>query len=431
MKRKLINSFIILSSSTMITKLFSLMNRIILSRLLKEDGMALYILILPTLSLCITLAQLSIPSAVFRLISNPHYSNKKVMISASLICFFTCLIIMTSLFLFSPIIATHMLKENNALLPLLSLIIFIPLVGISGIIKNYYLGKEDVIHLAIANFIEETVRILFNVFFLSLFHTQKINILVTIALFSMSIGELSAIFYLLIKIKKKPIKINLSLTTLKNNFIYKDLMNIALPLTGSRFLHSLYNFIEPILLIRILTTIGINENRVQMEYAIITGYVINILVTPTFFNNVILRIIIPILNKDIAYNQKKDLQTHVLLSLFACFLISLPFTLIYYFFSEQCLLLLYNTNQGARYLKYMSIPFILFYLQTPLSATLQVLNKNKLMFLLSVIEIIIEFILLIILTPLYHTFTICIVMYIGLLTTLILSSFYVYQYIYK
>ena len=84
MKRKLINSFIILSGSTMITKIFSVLNRMMLSRLLNEEGMALYILVIPTLSLCITLAQFSIPSAVFRLISHPQYNNKKVIISAIL-----------------------------------------------------------------------------------------------------------------------------------------------------------------------------------------------------------------------------------------------------------------------------------------------------------------------------------------------------------
>ena len=42
MKRKLINSFIILSGSTLITKVFSVFNRMMLARLLDEQGMALY-----------------------------------------------------------------------------------------------------------------------------------------------------------------------------------------------------------------------------------------------------------------------------------------------------------------------------------------------------------------------------------------------------
>lgn len=78
MKRKLINSFIILSASSAITKLFSILNRMILARQLGQEAMALYILVMPTVSLCITLGQLGIPSAVFRLVANPKYNNKKL-----------------------------------------------------------------------------------------------------------------------------------------------------------------------------------------------------------------------------------------------------------------------------------------------------------------------------------------------------------------
>ncbi len=99
MKRKLINSFLILTANLLsITKVFSLLNRMLLSRLLDENGMALSILVIPTLSLCITLAQFSIPSTVFRLISHPKYNNKKIIISALCICFITCLCIMGTLF---------------------------------------------------------------------------------------------------------------------------------------------------------------------------------------------------------------------------------------------------------------------------------------------------------------------------------------------
>lgn len=176
---------------------------------------------------------------------------------------------------------------------------------------------------------------------------------------------------------------------------------------------------------------NIDNSQIHLQYAIISGYVISLLITPTFFNNVILRLLLPILNKDIAYNQKYALQKHVLYGVIACFFISLPFTLLFYFFGDYCLQFMYNTTNGYEYLKYMSIPFTLFYLQTPLTATLQALNKNKEMFWMSTLECLIEFILLIILTPYYHVLSVAIVMLIGLLTTLILSAYHVYKYVYS
>lgn len=431
MKRKLINSFIILSGSTLISKVFSVLNRMLLSRLLDENGMALYVLVIPTLSLCITLAQFSIPSAVFRLISNPKYNNKKVIVSAIFICFMSCLMIMCSILCFSKIIAHNFLKQDLAYLPLLSMLPFIPLVGISGIIKNYYLGKEDVWTLSVAQLIEELSRIIFTYVMIRIFHTLSLNYLVSIAILAMSIGEFTSIVYLYAKLNRR---VNISyhpMTYFQEHFIFKDMMNIALPLTGSRLLHSCYNFIEPIVLVAILTRLHISENDIHLQYAILSGYVISLLVTPTFFNNVVLRLLLPILNKDIAYQRQKDMQKHILYAVVACFFISLPFTLLFYFFGDKCLLIMYNTTNGYDYLKYMSIPFTIFYLQTPLSATLQALNKNKQMFFMSTLEVIIEFVCLLILTPIYHVLSVAIVMLIGLFTTLILSTFFVYQYVYK
>ena len=431
MKRKLINSFIILSGSTLVTKVFSLINRMMLSRLLNEQGMALYILIIPTLSLCITLAQFSIPSTVFRLISHPKYNNKKVIISAIVICVVTCLIIMLGLSILSPLIASKFLKQKDALYPMLCMIPFIPLVGMSGIIKNYYLGKEDVWRLSIAQLLEEISRIVFTYFAISYFHDQSLAFLVSIAIIAMSIGEINSILYLYLHLYHKPKLRFYHISILQDHFIFKDMMNIALPLTGSRLLHSFYNFIEPIVLVYILSKYNIEKSQIHLEYAIISGYVISILVTPTFFNNVVLRLLLPILNKDIAFYKYKELRKHVLYGIIICFFISLPFTLLFYFWGDHCLQFMYNTTRGYEYLKYIAIPFTLFYLQTPLSATLQALNKNKEMFTMSSLECLIEFIFLLILTPRFHVLSVAIVMLIGLFTTLFLSAYQVYVSIYK
>jgi len=403
----------------------------LLSRLLDSEGMALYILVIPTLSLCITLAQFSIPSAVFRLVSHPQYNNKKVIISAICICLVSCLFILSALFIFAPMIAHDLLKQDQAFLPLMAMIPFIPLVGISGIIKNYYLGKEDVWTLSVAQLLEEIARIIFSYVAIKTFAYLEMSYLVSIAIIAMSIGELTSIIYLYARMQRKVRIAFHPFSYFQENFICKDMLNIALPLTGSRLLHSCYNFIEPIVLVAILTGLSISEKTVHLQYAVLSGYVISLLVTPTFFNNVILRLLVPILNKDIAYHRKEALQKHVIYGVFACLFISIPFTLLFYFWGDRCLLFMYNTTDGYEYLKYMCIPFTIFYLQTPLSATLQALNKNKEMFIMSILEIAIEFIFLLILTPHFQVLSVAIVMLIGLFTTLLISTILIYHYVYK
>ena len=264
MKRKLINSFIILSASSTISKIFSILNRMLLSRLLPLEAMSLYLVIMPTLSLCLTLGQVGIPSAVFRLILHPKYKNYKVIITAIILSFFSVIVICGTLLILSPFIAHSLLKNDYTLYPILSFLIFIPLIAISGIIKNYYLAKGHVYVIAKSQIVEETSRLLFTYLFLKTPLSSSLPFLVTIAYLSMSFGELMSIIYLLLLSRKR-----YSFTPLKNinkqNLIMKDLLNISLPLTGSRLYHCFMNFLEPILLIHVLTRLGLTQNFMAMS----------------------------------------------------------------------------------------------------------------------------------------------------------------------
>ena len=429
MKRKLINSFIILSISSTLAKIFSILNRIILSRQLSSEAMALYILVMPTVSLCITLGQLGIPSAVFRLVANPKYNNKKIIISAFAICFFTCVIVSSSLLFASKFISHNLLRNENAFYPLLSLVLFIPLVGISGIIKNYFLAKQNVFLVAKAGFIEEVARLGFSYLMIRQFSFLTDQYLVSFATLAMSVGELCSIIYMLFRLGNHQID-NFKRSKIFDNLVLKDVLNIAMPLTGSRLYHCLVSFLEPIILVYVLVKFNYSESMIHQQYAIISGYVISLLVTPTFFNNVVYRLFLPIITDDVVYCKIKSARNHMLFALFICLLISIPFTLIFYFFPEFCLKFLYNTTDGANYLRYMAIPFTLFYLQTPLSALLQALNKNKLMFIISIIECSLEIVLIYGLSHYIGVFSIAISLLAGLLSTLLISAAACYRYLF-
>ena len=208
----------------------------------------------------------------------------------------------------------------------------------------------------------------------------------------------------------------------------KDLLNISLPLTGSRLYHCFMNFLEPILLIHVLTRLGLTQNFILNQYAILSGYVVSMLVTPTFFCTIIYRLYLPIATDDLYYH-KSNTFLHLLYALLICFLIGLPFTLIFYFFPKRSLMILYNTTSGYQQLKYMSFPFLLFYLQTPLSTILQAKNKNKVMFIISMIECTLEIILTYTLSHYLYVNAILISLFTGLITTLTLSAIYCFKII--
>lgn len=419
MKRKIINAFFILSASSAISKLFNIISRMMLTRLLNDEAMTLYLLIMPTLSLCITIGQLGIPSAVFRLVTHPKYDNRKVILTAIILSLFTVAIMSLLLLLLAPYISHNLLKNTQSLYPILSFIIFIPLVSISGILKNFLLGKDHMFVVAKTQIVEEISRLLFiYVLLRNPLYTSNVY-LVTVAYLAMSVGELMSIVYMIFKIKKQ-YQIN-DYRIHINNLIYKDILNISLPLTGSRLYHCFVNFLEPITLIYVLTQLGLHKSYIQTQYAIISGFVISLLVTPTFFCNIIYRIYLPIATKDLYYHSKQTYR-HLYIALLSCLLIGLPFTIIFYFFPKESLQLLYNTTSGFQELHYMSIPFILYYLQTPLSVILYAKNKNKAMFIISTLECTIEIVLTYILSHYLFIHSIIVSLFIGIIFTLITSA---------
>ena len=76
MKDKFIKSTITLIIGGFITKVLGLFIKIIMTRNIGIEGISLYMLILPTFSLAMTITNLSMPIAISKLISEDKYNNK-------------------------------------------------------------------------------------------------------------------------------------------------------------------------------------------------------------------------------------------------------------------------------------------------------------------------------------------------------------------
>ena len=67
----------------------------------------------------------------------------------------------------------------------------------------------------------------------------------------MSVGELASILYLTTRLKDHHIT-TFNKQSIVNNLQIKDMLNIAMPLTGSRLYQCLVSFLEPIILVYVL-----------------------------------------------------------------------------------------------------------------------------------------------------------------------------------
>ena len=97
MKEKFIKKALILALGGFITKILSMVIRIITTRVIGVDGLGLYMLVLPTFNLFITIATLSLPTAISKLVAESvitkRYSQKKILSESFKLSFLISLIV--------------------------------------------------------------------------------------------------------------------------------------------------------------------------------------------------------------------------------------------------------------------------------------------------------------------------------------------------
>ena len=138
---RFIRTTFILMVSGFITKIMGMVIKVLYTRIIGEEGISLFALIMPTYSLLLTFAVLSMPFAVSKLVAENKKSNKAIMSSATLILIFVNIIILSISFGGSKFVATYLLKDARLqdLIKVASL--SLPFISITSVLKGYFFGK--------------------------------------------------------------------------------------------------------------------------------------------------------------------------------------------------------------------------------------------------------------------------------------------------
>ena len=396
MKSKFIKSTIILIIGGAITKIMAMIIKIFLTRSIGDEGIGLYMLVMPTFTLFITLSSMSLSTSISKLIAS-RISSKKVILPLIPISLIYNFVLMLILIILAPFIANKLLNNPLTYYPIMGIGLTLPFISLSGILKGYFYGKENMVPYVISNIIEQIVRLLFIILIIPKLIRYGINFAVLGVVLINIFSEFSSIICLIVFLPKKKIEFN-NFKMEKN--IFKDILNISLSATGSRLIGSLSYFLEPIILTFILLKVGYDSNTITQEYGIVTGYVFPLLLIPSFFTMAISTSLLPVIsagysNRKYDYTKKK-LKQAITMSL----TIGIIATIIFMLFPGELLNFIYNTNLGIKYVRILSPLFLVHYIQAPLTSYLQAVNMAKEAMMGTLVGAIIKNILLIIL-PIY------------------------------
>lgn len=145
----------------------------------------------------------------------------------------------------------------------------------------------------------------------------------------------------------------------------------------SRLIGSIGYFLEPIIITSTLLHVGYSNDFIINEYGIITGYIMPLILLPSFFTGAISQALIPTISYSYSNNNKVYVKKKIKQAIFISLLIGIPVTIMFTFFPSFPLKLIYNTNLGIDYLRCIAPISILFYIQSILSSSLQAMGKVK------------------------------------------------------
>ena len=398
MKNKLLKSTIILIIGGFITKLFSMLIKITIARIVTPETIGVYMLVMPTFSLLINLSQFGLPLALSKLISENTRSSKKLIFSNMPILLIINIILITITIILAPTISIKLLHNKNTYISLLSMTLVIPFTTISSICRSYFFGKERMLPHVISNITEDLIRFIILLLILPKIVEYKIKYIVAFLILVNVLSELTSTIVLLFFLPKNA---SIKKEDLKPNKQYlKDSLKISIPNTTSRLTGSISYFLEPIILTTFLLKNNYSNTYITHQYGIISGYVIPILLLPSFFTLAISQALLPVISKEYARKNYKYVFNKIKFTTTLIIIVAAIITISIFIYSPTLLKIIYKTSEGINCLRILTPIFILQYIQSPLSFTLDAIGQSKTNLKASIISVLIRVISLFILSNL-------------------------------
>ncbi|MGM9986794.1 MAG: stage V sporulation protein B [Bacillaceae bacterium] len=398
-KQSFIRGTFILIIAGFINRILGFINRVVVARIMGSEGVGLYMMAFPTLILAITITQLGLPIAISKLIAeaqavHDHRKTKKILVVSLATTGILSIIFTIGLMILAPVLANTLLTDKRTLYPLLAILPVIPIVAISGVLKGYFQGKQDMKPSAIAQVLEQIVRITLIAVCTKTFMPYGVEFAAAGAMLSSVIGEFIALAYLFYVFKrKKRITIHTHFFNVvrQSKDTFNELMRIALPTTGSRLVGSVSTFLEPIIVAQSLALAGVTSIMATKQYGILTGYVLPLLLLPSFVTFALSTSLVPAISESVAKKQWRAVEYRLQQSMRIALVSGGWSVIILYVFGTPLMELMYKTTEGANFIKLLAPLFLFYYFQGPLQAVLQALDLANAAMINSIVSSVIKF----------------------------------------
>lgn len=392
----------------MLTKIISMASRIIMSRELGVEAVAIYSLVNPLFVFAITIATFSLPTVIATLVSRHPERAKKIFLTSLLIGIFFNVIFILIIVFAGKFIAIYLLHNVKTYPSIRLLALVVPLTTLSSIIKGYFMGKKELVLTSTSSLIEECSRLLSTLALAGFFVHLDSEIKATFFILVMIIGEIFQTTYLLLSSGRQYLKNIAKIQGIfyRENHVFPEVVSLSFPLTLSRLVTSFTFMIEPMILTAVLLSQGYSSEEITLNYGVLSSYVMPLLLFPGFFSLSIANYLLPNLSSLIAQNKYKEGRTLFNRLLLMTFFIGVVFSVAFFFWGDRMIALVYHVNYGKEEIKKLAIPFLIYYVETPVNIAMHALNQSKVAFKSSLLSSFVRISLLVVLSKYFGVFAV-------------------------
>ncbi len=382
---KFIKGTLVLMAAGLLTRVLGFINRIVINRMIGEEGVGLYQMVFPTLILVVTLTQMGLPIAISKAVAEAEARGdqkkiKKILAVSLAITVSLSLIFTPALIFAAPLLSTTLFTDPRTYYPLVAITPIIPIIAISSVIRGYFQGKQNMKPAAVSQVLEQIVRIVLIAFLAKKFLPFGIEYAAVAVMVASVLGELASLAYLftMFKIKKRfPIRRNFFQSVQNGKKTLHELMRVAIPATGSRMIGSLSWFFEPIVVSHSLLLAGVVAGVATKQYGLLTGYALPLLQLPSFITFSLSTALVPAISEANASKNFKLVEHRLQQALKFALLSGGLAVVILYVYAEPLMTVMYGSANGSEFIILIAPFFIFHYYQGPLQAILQALDLAR------------------------------------------------------
>ncbi len=395
-----IKNTIILTATSFVLRVVGIIFRVFLAGKIGAEGVGLYQMIFSVYVLAATFASSGICTAVTRMVAEQGGEQKTSahILRRALLCTLPVAVVSCLVVYFgADIIAVEFIRDTRAVPALKILCFSLPFMGVSSCLRGYFIARRQTAAPSVAQLAEQAVRIGVILFLLYRFAPLGVGAAAAAVLLGDTLAEAAGCLYLGISYFFARRRAPRGQNRLRHTA--KRILQVALPISGSKYLTTALHTAENLLVPAGLTRFAASQTQGVAMFGKLKGMAIPLLFFPASFLSAMSTLLIPEISAAVAGGSTARMQALVRRAFSVTCVLSIAIGGVFFVCAPQLGQVVYADAQVGQMIRVLApiIPFM--YLESIADGMLKGLNQQVSSLKYNCIDMSIRIVLVLVLVP--------------------------------